>query len=98
MELRQGAALSLHPGPLWERIEREILQRVSILDVRGEDALIAGDITAHLRSAGKPIDVEDVLIGATALARGLVVVTDNLRHFQRISGLKIENWLSRRSE
>ena len=98
MELRQGAALSRHPGPLWERIEREILQRVSILDVRWEDALIAGDVLARLRSVGKPIDVEDVLIGATALARGLTVVTDNVRHFERISGVKIENWLSSRSE
>ena len=38
------------------------------------------------------IGVEDVLIGATALVRKYTVVTGNVRHFERIPDLQIENW------
>jgi tRNA(fMet)-specific endonuclease VapC len=35
----------------------------------------------------------DILIAATAMKHGMVVVTDNTQHFKRIKGLKVENWL-----
>ena len=44
--------------------------------------MVAGDVLAHLWSVGRSIDVEDVLIGATALSRGLTVVTNNVAHFR----------------
>ncbi len=93
MELRHGAARSESPGPLWNRIEREILDRITILDIGRDEAIVAGDVLAHLRSIGRPVDVEDVLIGATALSRNLTVVTNNVRHFRRIPGLTVEDWL-----
>jgi predicted nucleic acid-binding protein len=37
----------------------------------------------------------DLLIAAAAQARGLVLVTDNLKHFQRIENLAVENWVKR---
>jgi tRNA(fMet)-specific endonuclease VapC len=43
---------------------------------------------------GKRIAPEDLLIGATALAHGYAVVTDNVRHFARIPNLQVENWLT----
>jgi tRNA(fMet)-specific endonuclease VapC len=92
MELRNGATRRDDGGALWSRIEREILSRVAILDVRTEEALVAGDVLAHLWSRGRLIDVEDILIGATALARELTVVTNNLDHFQRIPRLRVEDW------
>jgi tRNA(fMet)-specific endonuclease VapC len=93
MELRHGAARSGDSAALWNRIDREILQRLTILDVGSDEAVIAGDVLAHLRRAGRTIDVEDVLIGATALSRGFTVVTNNVRHFRRIPGLAVEDWL-----
>lgn len=93
MELRHGAARSPSPETLWSRIEREILGRVSVLDIRTEDALLAGDLLAHLWSVGKPIEVEDLLIGASALSRRFTVVTHNVRHFRRIPGLSVKDWL-----
>jgi tRNA(fMet)-specific endonuclease VapC len=92
MELRHGAARRRDGGALWQRIEREILSRVRILAIGVEQALLAGDILAHPWAAGKPIDVEDVLIGATAISKGLTVVTNNLAHFQRIPNLQLEDW------
>jgi len=79
-------------GALWRRIEREILARLEILGLGTDEALRAGDLLAHLSTTGQPIDVEDVLIGATAVVRGLTVVTNNVRHFRRIPGLPVEDW------
>jgi len=93
MELRHGAARLRDHGMLWSRIERDVLQWLEILPVGLEEALLAGDILAHLRANGCLIDVEDVLIGATALGKGLTVVTNNTRHFRRIPNLKVEDWL-----
>jgi tRNA(fMet)-specific endonuclease VapC len=54
---------------------------------------IAADLYVKLRRRGEPLEDADILIGATALAHDLVLVTDNERHFQRIKGLELENWL-----
>jgi tRNA(fMet)-specific endonuclease VapC len=45
-----------------------------------------------LREKGQPIDDIDLLIAGTAMANGLVVVTHNRKHFDRIMGLEIEDW------
>lgn len=50
---------------------------------------------AVLKKKGKPIDNFDLLIGSTAKACGLTLVTDNVRHFERIDGLVIEDWADR---
>ena len=94
MELRHGAVRSPHANALWSRIESSILKHVSILEVRTDDAVLAGDLLAHLWSVGKPVEVEDVLIAASALSRGFTVVTHNVSHFRRIPGLKVEDWLA----
>ena len=93
MELRHGAVRTQGSSALWNRIESQILKRVSVLEIRTEDAILAGDLLAHLWSVGKPIETEDILIGASALSRGLTVVTHNVSHFRRIPGLKVEDWL-----
>lgn len=52
-----------------------------------------GDIRWQLERTGQRIDSMDLLIGATALHENLTLVTGNVKHFSRISGLKIENWM-----
>lgn len=51
-----------------------------------------GEHRQRLKLAGQSIGEIDLLIGAQALASDLVVVTNNLREFERIEGLKLENW------
>ena len=92
MELRFGAVRHPRGRPLWERVQKKILPRFSILPVGYEEALKAGDILAGLEAAGTPIGVEDVLIGCTALAHGLRLVTRNVKHFERVDGLVVEDW------
>jgi tRNA(fMet)-specific endonuclease VapC len=91
-ELRHGAARVAHGIRLWERIAREVLSRVDILPFGEAEAVRAGDLLASLEAQGTPIGIEDVWIGATALVHGLVVVTRNLKHFQRVAGLHSESW------
>jgi predicted nucleic acid-binding protein len=91
-ELRHGAARVAHGARLWERIAREILSRVDILPLGEAEAVRAGDLLASLEAQGKPIGIEDVWIGATALEHGLSVVTRNLKHFRRIPDLRSESW------
>jgi len=52
-----------------------------------------GRLRAQLRKAGTPIGDFDEMIAAHALSVGAVLVTHNERHFRRISGLPVENWI-----
>jgi len=70
---------------------------LNILPFQGPDASAAegfGRIGAMLTSAGKPLDDMDLLIGVSALAEGMTMVTHNTRHFSRIPGLTLEDWLA----
>lgn len=51
-----------------------------------------GKLRAHLEARGTPIGALDLLIAAHALALGSVLVTNNQKVFQRVPGLKLENW------
>ena len=53
-----------------------------------------GKIQGQLRKMGRPTGEIDALIAAVARARGDILVTNNTRHFQNISGLSLENWLA----
>ena len=91
MELRYGAAR--HPRRrLWEQIEQRILPRISVLPFDDAASLLAGDVLAALKRRGETVGVEDVMIRSTALARGLVLVTRNIRHLARIEHLRVESW------
>jgi len=93
MELRHGSRRREDHKVCWQRITHEVLSRVTILNFSVSEAVVAGDILAHLARRGELIGVEDVLIGATALLREYTVVPGNVRHFERIPGLRVENWL-----
>ena len=54
---------------------------------------IYGREKARLQTQGRPIGDFDLLIGATAITTGLTVVTRNVREFQRLDNLKVENWV-----
>lgn len=49
----------------------------------------------RLRSLGTPVEDFDLLIGSAAYSRGLILVTDNLKHFAKMKGLSVENWVNR---
>ena len=52
-----------------------------------------GEVKGALLTAGRPLEDFDIAIAAHALAEGATLVTANTRHFERIAGLTLENWL-----
>ena len=50
---------------------------------------------AFLRKRGNLIDDMDLFIGSTAIANNMILVTDNEKHLNRLSNIKIENWISK---
>jgi tRNA(fMet)-specific endonuclease VapC len=67
--------------------------RFPILAFDAEDARQSGELRAALRMAGTPIGSYDILIAGQAVAKNLTLVTDNVREFNRVPGLTVENWL-----
>ena len=51
-----------------------------------------GEIRKSLEHTGQRVDQFDLLIGATALHHKITLVTSNLKHFERMQGIEIENW------
>jgi tRNA(fMet)-specific endonuclease VapC len=55
--------------------------------------VIYGRLRQEMEQRGTPLAEADLRIGSIAVARGLTLVTGNVRHFSRVPGLTIENWL-----
>jgi tRNA(fMet)-specific endonuclease VapC len=66
---------------------------INILPFNLLDATFHGSIRKHLKEHGELIGALDMLIAAHAISRGLILVTNNTNHFERVPKLKIENWL-----
>jgi len=70
------------------------VSRLTVLRYDDKAAMHYGDIRADLERKGTPIGVNDIHIAAHARSEGLIVVTNNMREFNRINGLMLENWLN----
>jgi tRNA(fMet)-specific endonuclease VapC len=78
------------------RLRRAIRSFVKDVAVLAFDEVAAerfAEVAADLAGSGTPIGVFDTLVAAQALSLGLTVVTNNTRHFSKVAGLKVENWL-----
>lgn len=56
-------------------------------------ARLFGEVKARLATAGQPVADADLFIAAITLSRGATLVTGNRRHYERIPGLVVEDWL-----
>lgn len=91
-ELVHGAERSQRP----EEEQGRVSAMTSLLKVLEFDAVAAahsGNIHASLAKAGQIIGAYDMLIAGHARSLGLIVVTNNLREFTRVEGLRCEDWL-----
>jgi len=70
----------------------ELCHASDVLPLTDPIVVRAAEIYANLRQQGQLISDADILIAATALTYGLVLVSGNVAHFGRIGGLRIENW------
>ncbi|MBK6976267.1 MAG: type II toxin-antitoxin system VapC family toxin [Cytophagaceae bacterium] len=90
-ELQYGVAKSTNSKSNSEALEK-FLVPLEILEFDSLAAVEYGRIRTNLEKNGTPIGPMDLLIAANAIAENLVLVTNNEREFERVEGLKIENW------
>ena len=91
-ELQYGAEKSERRLQNLQAVEH-FSARLEVLSFSPKAAVHYGQLRAELERAGTPIGPHDMLIAAHARSEGLVVVTNNRREFDRIAGLRVENWV-----
>ena len=70
-----------------------LLSKLPVLPFEPSDGRAAAKVLAELERTGQRIGAYDTLIAGQAIARGLTVVTGNLREFARVPRLAVESWL-----
>ncbi len=89
-ELRFGAQKAGRPK-LAELVEA-YLERLAILDWSNEVTSHYARIRSELEHSGKPIGNMDLLIASHAVSQGMTLVTNSIKHFSHVPGLKVEVW------
>ncbi|WP_347888803.1 type II toxin-antitoxin system VapC family toxin [Nitrosomonas europaea] len=72
----------------------DFLSRLEVLSYTSKAAGHYGDIRADLERKGKLIGVNDLHIAAHARSEGFILVSNNLREFERVDGLRLEDWIT----
>jgi predicted nucleic acid-binding protein len=92
MELYYGAYKSQKVTSNLSKI-KSIEDAIEIIPLGRESAEVFAMLKANLEKSGTPLDDFDLLLAASALAHDLTLVTNNLKHFKRVEGLRLENWV-----
>jgi len=92
-ELYYGAAKSVRGDLERSRVD-SFLASVLLVGLTVEAARIFGGLKADFEAAGQRLADADLFIAAIALTHRATLVTGNRRHFDRVPGLAIENWLA----
>jgi tRNA(fMet)-specific endonuclease VapC len=91
-ELHYGAEKSARRLDNLEAIQH-FTARLEVLPFGPDAAAHYGQIRAGLERTGQPAGAYDMMIGGHARSAALVLVTNNLREFERMEGLRLENWI-----
>ena len=92
-ELCYGASRSVKPAAT-QKVINLLIGIFPIVPVTKEAAEAYGKLRGQLAAKGTPIGPNDMWLAAQAKAESLILVTNNEREFRRVSGLKVENWMS----
>jgi len=95
MELVFGAEKSSNPQRNLAVVEG-FAARLEVLKYDWEAAANTGQLRAELAKLGTPIGPYDQMIAGHARSQGLILVTNNTREFERVPGLRIEDWVHNR--
>ena len=91
-ELHFGVQKSQRPEENRRALEQFLLP-LTVAHFDENTAAAYGHVRAHLEKQGTPIGSLDTLIAAHALSLDLTLVTNNVREFERVPGLKVKNWV-----
>ena len=88
-ELRAGVELSKKPKEELRKLEN-LLAYVSLVYPDAAFPVVYGEMEAHLRKAGTPVPIMDLLIGCSAKIAGMPILTRDAIHYERMPGLVVE--------
>lgn len=91
-ELLHGVEKSARPDHNLKNVEN-FVSRLDILDYTQKAAAHYGNIRTSLEKQGKTIGVNDLHIAAHARSEGLILVTNNIKEFERVEALRFDNWV-----
>lgn len=92
-EIVYGAVKSDRPDYHLGNLANILLPSVNVVGFDSKAAYVCGRLRAELEKKGIPLDLADLEIASIAIAGEFVLVTGNIKHFQRIPALLVENWL-----
>ena len=92
MELIYGVEKSSKPSQNLRDIEG-LINRLQLLNYDQQAAEHSGQIRAELAKKGQIIGPYDLMIAGHARSKGYILVTNNIKEFNRVSGLRVENWV-----
>ena len=96
-ELVHGAEKSIDIAHNTAVVE-DFVSRLAVLPYDDKAAWQYGNIRAALEKLGQPIGINDLHIAAHARSNGLTLISNNLREFERVPGLLLENWVDDRPQ
>ena len=82
-----------------EKLRRfdNFIQENELVSITKETAEKAAEIYSYLKKDGNLIEDADILIASISIVEDLVLITNNTKHFKRVKGLRIKNWLENTS-
>lgn len=92
-ELVHGAFKSDRPDFFLEKLNKLVWPNIQVLPFDEEAAGVYGRLRAELEKQGASLSEPDLRIAAIAKHRDLTLITGNLKHFSKVPGLGVENWL-----
>ena len=93
-ELIHGVEKSNKPEKNMAAVQ-DFTSRLKVIEYDRSAAMHYGEIRANLERKGTPIGVNDLHIAGHARSKGFILVTNNLKEFDRVEGLRLENWVNR---
>lgn len=92
-EMVYGAFKSPKPEFFLNKLKEAVLPHVRVLPFDADSAHVYGQLRAELEKRGRSVSEPDLRIASIAIRHDLTLITGNIRHFQGIPSLRIENWL-----
>ncbi|MCP4045631.1 MAG: type II toxin-antitoxin system VapC family toxin [Gammaproteobacteria bacterium] len=91
-ELIHGVEKSAKPDHNLRQVE-DFISRLTVLEYGTKASAHYGNIRAVLERKGTPIGINDLHIAGHARSEGMTLVTNNMKEFERVEGLRLENWV-----
>jgi len=92
-EIVYGAYKSHRPDFHIQNLKSVLLPAINIVGFDSKSAYVCGKVRASLEKKGLPVPWADLQIASITIANEFTLIAGNLKHFNRIPGLTVENWL-----